>query len=259
MKGIKIGNLLLLSCFFILSCATLCIAQYPFEKYKAIKYKRVKFTLKYIHDSVTQIYTSNGFKINKLNDKYRIVIITNEEEKKAIIYIKKNGKVIQKFKDPGEFYDGNIIYPLYLGDINGDSLLDIKFSSRAWSHGGISAPRRVYLFQQANGSFRKISFSDIDFSDQDTIERYWPTERDINNDGNSEIIITRLIEYQHHLFWTYDLYNYINGDLVCVDDKYHYPLMSQYLYRRNYEITKRISPEKMRTFKKEKSHEYDSR
>jgi hypothetical protein len=237
----------------ILLCIVSARAQYPFEKYKAIKYKRVKFRVKYNKDSSIVYYSAKLPGISKSKSKFSLLIKGKNEPFSYInsIIIKKDGKIFQKINDEGLSILG--LGAIYIADINGDSLPDIKISVDNLGNGIASCFReRIYLFQKPGGKFSKISYSDDDFSFKNEPEvnygslNYFP-ERDFNNDGNYEIITCRLIKFKEHNYWTFDIYK--NCDLVCVDDKYNYPIMIQYLNRENYEITKKISIRKMKTFK----------
>ncbi len=264
MRGINKGKIFLVSCFFILSCISTSKAQYPFEKYKAIKYKRVAFTISYNKDSSIAFYYAEIPSINRRKSNKSILLFGKENDT-FVIEIKKKNKILQTIVEHGNFALQNLDDYIYVADINGDGLPDIKISYNNMFGAGLagSLETRMYLFQRKNGQYRVITFNDfaIDYSHHKLNDSWtnWP-ERDFNNDGKYEIITCRLTRYKSHSYWTFDLYNYVNGELVCIDDKYGYPKMFQYLEaRHNYEVTKKISPEKMKTFKQVKPDEYDSR
>jgi hypothetical protein len=265
MKGFKSVKCLLITCLFIVICATISKAQYPFEKYKEIKYKRITFNQSYNKDSSIVYYYAKLSSPNKGKSIKSILFFGNEIDTMLTILIKKNEEIIQTISVHGDFPLRNMDDYIYVGDINGDGLADMKISFNNMSGAGLagSLEKRMYLFQRKNGQYRMISFSDfaVDYSHHKLNNSWidWP-ERDFNNDRNFEIITCRLTRYRNHSYWTFDLYNYVNGELVCVDDKYDYPKMFQYLEARdNYDVTKKISPEKMKTFKAKKPDEYDIR
>jgi hypothetical protein len=239
------------------------IAQYPFEKYKAIKYKRVKFKVRHGKNAYEGMvyYSAKLPGIGKGKSNYSILIKGPDAVPFSAIYIKKNNKIFQKIQEPANYSISGLNY-LYIADINSDSLPDIKFTCENVGGCGIGGEyrKRIYLFQKPNGKFNKISFEDLDINDSEdsNSKNYWP-ERDLDNNGKYVIITCRLCGYRENNYWTFDIYEYKNGDLICVDNKYNYPIMIQYLYRDNYEITKRISPQKMRTFKRLKPDGYDKR
>lgn len=126
-----------------------------------------------------------------------------------------------------------------VADINGDSLNDIKLI--AWYMGNGTASmnvRTIYLFQNPNGHFRKISFDDKIGNDR--------PERDIDGDGNYEIITMTLQGFESHNYWLFNLFNYTNDNLENVNSKDNYPILIQVLNRENYTITDKVSRNKMK-------------
>jgi len=267
MKATKIAKYLLTIFLFVIGYVTSSKAQYPFEKYKAINYTKLAFKVSYLEDTKTTrdiVYAKANLPgICKDNSRYSIFIksyiLKKTDDAIAIIYLKKDGKVFQKIIDKGFYLGGNALENIYIGDINGDSLPDIKFTCSNVSGAGLGSAwqRRIYLFQQPNGKFRKIAYKDFYISGKSPLNDL--NERSFDSDNSYKIITNQLVEYRGHNYWTFDLYEYKNGELNCVDDKYDYPIMVEYLYRENYEVTKKIFAEKMKTFKKEKPDEYDSR
>ena len=145
---------------------------------------------------------------------------------------------MRKF-EPMDFYYFD--EPLRIADFNGDGLKDIKIVVYFGGNGLAALNVRViYLFQSSNQVFNKISYSDMAGSNQ--------PERDFDNDKNNEIITMDLQGFQDHNYWTFNIYNYINGTLVNVNKKFNYPIMIQHLYRENYKITDKISRNIMKQF-----------
>lgn len=108
--------------------------------------------------------------------------------------------------------------------------------------------RVIYLFQKANGLFTKISY----------LDKMGPhiTERDFDGDNKYEILTMTLKDYENHNYWTFNIYNFKDGQLVNQNARFDYPIMIQYLYRDNYKVTEKISSTKMKTFGDNKPQEY---
>ena len=83
-------------------------------------------------------------------------------------------------------------------------------------------------------------------------------ERDLNGDGIFEIIGQSYLSYKNHAYWVFDLYNYKNGQLVNVSRKFNYPVLVQYLYNENYQITNNITRNKMKQFAVKLPRDYSS-
>jgi len=231
-------------------------AQYPFEKYPAMKYiKKGTWTVYDRREKENKMHWTSTFpEFFKIRDSLTVQLTTFGDKDTSLIRIFKNKKQIQILKEPyaigrnfGMLYD-----TLFFGDINGDSLLDVKIL--CWYGGcGIASlnERVIYLIQRPDNKFTKVSFLDMASSGR--------LERDLNGDGNFEIITMTLNEYESHNYWTFNLYNFINGDLVCVNDKFDYPIMIQFLYRKNYKVTDKITKEIMKTFSVDKPEYYDKK
>jgi hypothetical protein len=251
---------LLLSTIFIFLSVSYSKAQYPFEKYPAIKYEKLKFHSWFNKDSSNIYFKAELSGIANNKEKLNLLIAGPNDGDYLNIYIRNGKKIIQKFREKSTLHvDYNKIDFGSMADFNNDSLTDIKLTFLNWGGCGLAANilKRIYLFQNKNKSFTKISFSDIvDREKFLDMPIKWLPERDINNDGNYKIMTCRLEFYKEHSYLTFDLYEFNNGNLICLDDKYNYPIMVQYLYRENYEVTKKISPEKMKTFKRLKPEGY---
>ena len=121
--------------------------------------------------------------------------------------------------------------------------MDIKLFVPNYGCGGYNFYVRViYLLQKPDGNFNKISFTDLfmDFKNR--------LERDFDGDGFYEVITQTFQNYQNHNYWLFDLYDFKNDSLVNVNYKDNYPIMIQLLNRENYEVTSKISREKMKDF-----------
>jgi len=107
--------------------------------------------------------------------------------------------------------------------------------------------RVIYFFQKENKEFTKISFDDK--MDGNRIER------DLNGDGNFEIITMTLQEHRNHNYWLFNVYNFVNDNLICINNKINYPIMIQFLFRENYKITTKITRKEMQKYEIQKPEE----
>ena len=147
------------------------------------------------------------------------------------------------------FSDINVYEALRTADVDGDKLNDVKMVIPYMGNGLAAMNQRViYLFQKTDGLFSKISF-------MDKMDANRP-ERDLDGDNQFEIITMTLNGFGDHNYWTFNIYNYINGELVNRNTKFDYPIMIQYLFRENYKVTDKITSEKMKTFGDKKPSAY---
>ncbi len=216
-------------------------AQYSFEKFEAVKTQ--KFTFKDEFKGYYEMNMPNFFNDGaalKLNFSYK------NDEDSTTIKLYRNNKIIKVF-------DGKILIhfldKIYVADINGDGLKDIKLIIPYGGCGIASLFKNVlYLFQKLNNDFTLISFDDMIEKDR--------TERDFDNDGNYEIITMNMNSYKNHNYWTFNVYSFLDDALVNVNSKYSYPIMIQYLSRENYSVTKNLTQEQMKSFEKKLPEKY---
>jgi hypothetical protein len=158
--------------------------------------------------------------------------------------VKTNLKSKKYFEQiPAQGTDG-----FYIADFNGDGKKDFKIVCFYMGSGLASMNVRViYFFQKENNEFTKISFDDK--MDGNRIER------DLNGDGNFEIIIMTLQEHKKHNYWLFNVYNFVNNKLICVNNKTNYPIMIQYLFRDNYKVTTKITRNDMQKYEIKKPEE----
>jgi hypothetical protein len=234
--------------FALIVCTVNCKAQYPYEQYPALKWNRVGGWKEYnrleregkIHwtQSLPGFY-DNG---DSLTIQVSTVMKKNEHSLIRIFRNKKQQQLLsEKHAIAANF--GYLADSLYYADVNGDSLTDLKLF--AWYGGnGIASMnmRVIYLFQQPDHSFVKVSYLDKDPS----------PERDFNNDGNYEIITMTLNSHDTHSYWTFNLYNFKDNTFQSVNALYDYPIMIQFLYRPNYKITNKLTREQMRKYAEKK-------
>lgn len=104
-----------------------------------------------------------------------------------------------------------------VGDIDGNGLADIKMFFPYMGNGlDACAVRSIYLFQEKDKKFNKISFDS--YVCQDDI-----TEIDADGDGKYEIVARELQYTDDNPFWVDNLYKYTPDGLVCVSEKNGYP------------------------------------
>ena len=229
--------------------------QEPFEKYPVISYKEYKdwklYDKSVKEKKVHHTLTIPDFFENKDSITIQLTsFIGNWDSSYVRIY--RNKKQIQKFFEPMGFSQENIFEPIRIADINGDGLNDLKIIIPYLGNGIASLNVRViYLFQKSVGDFTKISFDDKMNGNR--------PERDFDGDKNYEIITMTLTGYENHSYWLYNLYDYNSNGLINVNAKDDYPIMIQFLYRENYQITDKITRQKMKDFALSLPEKYDKK
>jgi len=229
--------------------------QEPFEKYPAISYKEYNDWMLYDKSvkekSVHHTLTIPDFFENKDSITIQLTSFIHNWDS-SYIRVYRNKKQIQKFFEPMGFSPTNIFEPIRIADINGDSLTDLKILIPYMGSGtAMLNVRVIYLFQKSGGNFTKISFDDKMNGNR--------PERDFDGDKNYEIISMTLTGYENHSYWLYNLYNYSLNGLINVNVKDDYPIMIQFLYRENYQITDKITRQKMKDFAIPMPEKYDKK
>ena len=230
--------------------------QYPFEKYPAIKYKEFKDWVVYdrlgeenkIHHTLSiPKFFENGDSITIQLTSFGDYFHSKDS---SIIRIFRNHKQIQKIIENMSFDLINFYEPLRMADINGDGLNDFKMIA-SYMGNGIAAlnMRVIYLFQNPDHTFTKISFTDMMSENR--------PERDFDGDGNYEIITMTLKDHGNHNYWLFNLYNFTDGELTNVNGKDDYPIMIQFLNHENYTITDKIPRAEMKDFALPLPEDYD--
>ncbi|WP_075341940.1 hypothetical protein [Tenacibaculum agarivorans] len=231
-------------------------AQYPFEKYPSPTYQKYNNWKRYDWTDTKQA-VHHTLKIDQFFDNKEALTIQltsfTSNHKTSLIRVFRNNTQIQKIKEDMIFTTLNTGHePIRVADINGDGLQDLKIITSYLGNGiaGLNV-KIIYLFQTQNQEFIKVSFSDMIDTDR--------TERDFDGDGNFEIITMGLNGYDKHNYWTFNIFEYKNEELQSANFKDEYPIMIQYLYRKNYEITKKIDRQKMKEFALTFPRHYDKR
>ncbi len=256
----------ILLCIIIFTCIPFCLnAQFPktkkkfdFEQYPTIEYKEYskwKRHIKELKDGNQREYHSlvlKGFYSDGDSLKILLSCIRTSEKTNPLpsITIFKNNKQMQVFYEDTWFF-GPYLEPLVVADFNGDGLLDIKMRVCYCGSGLGWRSRVIYLFQQQNQRFKKTVFTDEQFPNR--------PERDFNGDGNFEIITMELVWHDHHNYWTFNLYNYVDGKMKNVSDIADYPIMIQYTNLYNRSITKRLTRKQMKQYSRKVPKDYSSK
>lgn len=218
-------------------------AQYPFEKFKAINYKEYKGweTILNPKDSLPMIREIVISDFNKkaslkIKQELKLSLPDSIEYSKLEIYI--NNKIIKEFEVGTRSISEPL--PVFMGDINGDGLNDLKIIFPNYGCGAYNYYcQTVLLFQNKNGTFNDIIYTDIfeEFENK--------PERDFNHDGKFEIITQTFQSFGKHNYWLFNLYNYRNGKLVNVNNLADYPIM---IPLESHSVSKKISRKKMKEF-----------
>jgi hypothetical protein len=210
-------------------------AQAFYDCNSKIKYKRFySYIVKNKDSTETKLYFN--FKHTPGLDSVKICLQHISEPGTLWIKILKGKKVIQKIKTNQTYWLIESTELAYVGDINNDSLPDIKIIVPSMGCGlGGSMSTKLYLFQNKKGKFDKIEFFDFAFEN----------ECDMNDDSIYEIISTDHISYNGHSYWVHNIFNYKNGALVNMDEQYGYPLWTRHLNYSDNKVARRI-PEKIR-------------
>jgi hypothetical protein len=211
-------------------------AQYPFEKFPAVKNKEYKGWK--MDTGAKQVTGNVSFSLvipHFFGDTaLTLRLVSYDSPQVADVKIYKGKKQIQKMRTSMSFLSDNLVEPVIVADVNGDGLTDVKLivPSNGCGLAGLNVAV-IYLFQERHGKFTMVSFSDKLEGTEDGLHAN-RRERDMDGDGNYEIITMDLRSYKTHNYWTFNIYNYKDNALVNVNEKFNYPIMVQYLYRSNY-------------------------
>ena len=234
---------------FIL-CAAFCgtaRSQYPFEQYKPVKKQTI--------NNWIQLFRAGKANSEVCAYKIRVKHIFPSGND-CTVRVSPVGSDLTAFSSVLEIYQGSNLLqrfspdPVYFGyfsmgitsvaDFNGDSLKDIKIVCPYMSSGLGLSVRTIYLIQNPNGLFTKLSYDDMSNGDR--------IERDMDNDGKYITICMELENFKKHNYWTYNLYKFSGDSLIGVSDRFDYPVMIQFLNRTNYKPASEIPDASRRSF-----------
>lgn len=253
--SISFQRTLFLILFYIFFSINFVEAQYTFESYPLPGHITYRNWKKYDRIDAKGTYDCT-LSINRFfkNDHQLTIQLTwfNETIEVGEIRVFRNKNQIQKIKQPGSFspltMSGTLVV---VSDINGDGLKDVKLVHQGTGNGVMGMLVKViYLFQEEDGLFRKISFADMMFDEN-------REERDVDNDGNFEIITMNLEHINKHNYWVFNAFEYRKGSFKNVNYKINYPILIQYKHKRNYNITEHMNRSQMKLYEQEFPDEYD--
>jgi hypothetical protein len=220
--------------------------QYAFEKYPAVKFKtysnwKTIDTDKKVENSIS---IPNFFKKGKSLS----IELNSSKDHWFENSVVKVGT--QKFTENIGF-NPIALDSIRVTDLNGDGLKDLKIIAPYMGNGTAAMNVRViYLFQQKNESFVKISFNDKQYNNR--------SERDFDGDGNYEIITMQLLGFEEHSYWSFNLFNFVNGKLISVNKKYNYPIFVPFLFKETFKTTTKVSRKEMKSLALSLPEDYKS-
>jgi hypothetical protein len=217
-----------LLCLILLLFSAKCFGQYPFEKYPARKIVSVPFkAFHFVHDSTNiAIARYRNYKIEALGNPLK-------NGNNILLYYKNN--IIKETRGVFRLDNGvaSDLSPLFIYHQKDRLVFIIKYynmdgSGLAGSHVG-----KVYLVDRGRNNFSATSFGDF----WDKPDRQYA----LKSDENYAIIGKSYVVYKDHSYWVFDLYNFDDGKLINVSNKYGYPIAVPYLYKETFKSTNKIS------------------
>lgn len=228
--------------------------QYDFEKYKPIKDEAfINWKLYQKTNKFDYTLTIPSFFNDNESLSIQLTSVDNESTEKSSIRIFSNKKQLKKFTEDFTFGLFKLNHPdtAYVADFNNDGLKDIKLYLPNSGCGAYNYYTQViYLIQREDKTFYKISYTDL------FIEFKYRKERDINGDGQYEIITQTFQNYKNHNYWTFNIYSIKNENFINVNYLLNYPIMVQLLYRENFDISKNMTRQQMKQFSRKLPIEY---
>ena len=227
--------------------------QYPFEKYAQPVYE--EFNDWKLYDwTETKQTINHTLTIENFFQKESLTIqLTSSTEnmwEQSSIRIFRGQTQIQKLTEDMAFGTHNIFEPIRVTDLNNDGLKDLKLIIPYLGNGVAALNVRViYLVQNEKNEFSKSSFNDKMNTNR--------PERDFDKDGIFEVVTMKLNGHESHSYWTFNIFEFTQSGLVNANEKDNYPIMIQYLFRDNFEVTDKISRSDMKSYALEKPEEYD--
>lgn len=137
----------------------------------------------------------------------------------TISLIDAEGNLLTTIFEPTQFHKTALRHTtLSVADIDGNGLKDIKIEFSYMGNGLMAyAIRTIYIFQEKNITFNKISFDSF-------VCKGYVSEIDIDRDGKHEIV-AKTLEYadENNRFWVENLYKYTPEGLICISEANGYP------------------------------------
>ena len=216
-------------CALLLLITLKSSAQYPFEKYRPMRYDTI--SIKSIGENSYDHY--KGFKREAFYKDYKIVFLGDSDRlaDSSNILLYHHNYLIKKVKTEASVNNDFFNEPIRVGDIDGNGNLDFKIV--IWNNGCGAAGDyavKIYLINRGKDIFSSFSFFDL----------YNNVERDFDNNGKHEIVGQVYQQYKLHAYYIFDIYSIKNGQLVNVSNKYNYPIVVKDLWDPTYKVTHKI-------------------
>ncbi len=228
--------------FFFVSLVTK--AQYPFEKIKSIKFKEYKGwkTIENPKDSLPML---REILISEFDTKKTILKIEQtfafsltDSIEYSILKVYRNNRMVNRFEINTQSISEPL--PIYVEDINGDGLKDLKIIFPNYGCGNYNVYcQTAILFQNKDQTFKEFIYTDMYENFENRLER------DFNNDGKYEIITQSFQNFGKHNYWLFNIYNYTKGKFVNVNYLADYPIM---IPLNSHNVTTKISKKKRKEF-----------
>lgn len=153
------------------------------------------------------------------NDAVTIQLYDYSVGDSTISLIGKDGNLLTAISESVTIHEMAIRYTsVSVGDIDCNGLNDMKINFPYMGNGLMAnAKRIVYLFQNADRTFSKVSFDSFTWKND-------IMETDADGDGKYEIVVRNIQNIDDdNYYWVENLYKYTANGLVCVSDKNGYP------------------------------------
>ncbi len=224
-------------------------AQYTFEKYSAPEYQEYNNWVEYDRIDTSGRYDCTISIDDFFDNKDRLTIQLTWFVKDidfGVIRVFRNKEQIQKIREPKGFSPLTMAGTLvWVSDINGDGKKDVKMVQQGTGNGVMSMLVKVmYLFQNDGALFKKVSFDDMVFEEH-------REERDIDKDGNYEILTMNLEYINGHSYWVFNAFEYANENLKNVNHKVDYPMVIQYKHKRNYKTINHLDGVRIKAYERD--------
>ncbi|MDP5170199.1 MAG: hypothetical protein NWR72_08130 [Bacteroidia bacterium] len=230
--------------FLLLSFSAL--AQYPYQRYDAPEYRNFYNWTFVDHwrkgDTIRHSITIPDFPSTHDSISLQLTTTKSSWDRYSTLTVQRDGVTILNVQEPMFFIPANIrLEPLRVADLNGDGRFDIKLVIPFVGDGSDQEKVRIiYLFQRQDGSYSKVSYSDLMHGHR--------ADRDVNLDGRFEMVTKTLTTFEDQQYWTYNLYGFEGEELVNVNEYANYPIMILQQKRPNYFATKNLLPEQLKLF-----------